>query len=100
MVALCRHGTKDDEGWCAQCEAFGPDTLEQIIARVPDGYGWLLRSNHDGRFFAHVSRRGYLPMIDATPPAGSTFKVWAMTPEAALDGAVLACGQSSKAMFV
>jgi len=58
-------------------------TLDELIAKVeatvfPSNFGWLVRSDYQGRYFANIT-----PNV---PPIGGTFPCWADTALEALEG--------------
>ena len=58
-------------------------SLEDLIAKVPPGYEWLIRSDATGKFFANISKSGIVFNVDADT-TGLMFKCYADTPEEAL----------------
>ena len=58
-------------------------SLEELIAKVPAGYEWLIRSDITGKFLANISKSGIIVTVGADT-TGLMFKCWADTPEEAL----------------
>jgi hypothetical protein len=62
-------------------QAVEPETLEAVIARVPEGCGWLVRSDGLRGYFANVFSQS---SWDTSGREGTSTKAYASTPVAAL----------------